>query len=157
MGINVVDRVRIYANGKCRPGEVSNDSGGEECSDDEECVMEKEELEEPILAIKESLACGLPIENEYYPSGKEGTRGKRVKVKHICYNCYSDRSFAENKHVEEKYERGGRSYLPICMVCLNSGVPVRFRKGGRSNVLQASAEKKRKREQQKVAHKRGKR
>ena len=82
-------------------------------------------------------------------SGKDATRGKRVKVKHLCHNCYSQRSLAEDRHIEEVEDRNGRSYLPICLQCLRSGVPVAWRKGGRRNVVQATAEKKRKKSVQK--------
>ena len=127
------------------------DSGGE--SNEE---LNKEMEEEPLLFCREALACWMAIEGAYYLSGKDGTKGGKAKLKHICFNCYSERPLAEDRNVEEKCNRGGRSYLPICMGCLNANVPVSFRKGNRRNVLQASMEKKRKRAKKKVAQKRRK-
>lgn len=88
--------------------------------------------------------------------GKDGTKGGWAKAKHICFDCYSERALAEGRNVEEKCNCGGRSYLPICMGCLNANVPVSLRKGNRRNVLQVSMEKKRKRVKKKMAQKRRK-
>jgi len=125
------------------------DSGGKS---NEETNEEMEE--EPLLFCRETLACEMAIECAYYPSGKNGTKGGRAKVKHICFNCYSEKGLTEDRNVEEKCNRGGRSYLQIWMGCLNANVPVSFRKGNMRNLLQAIMEKKRMRAKKKVAHKR---
>ena len=46
------------------------------------------------------LFCGVAIEGAYYPSGKDGTKGGRAKVKHICFNCYAERALVEDRNSE---------------------------------------------------------
>ena len=85
------------------------------------------------------------------------TRGDRLPLKHICCSCYSENDLVTNTQVEAISDRGGRSYLPICIDCLKHRVPVTFSKGEITNVLQANTEKKRKKTAKKVVSKKARR
>ena len=85
--------MRIYTNGtrqQDRHGS-SNDDGNEGEANTETCDIEthedEEEVdEEPILFCKQGFTCGMAIENAYYPSIKDNTRGGGVVTNHICFN-----------------------------------------------------------------------
>ena len=113
--------------------------------------------DKPLLYCRESHAFQGAIIPEYYLSGSMPTRGDRLPLKLICCSCYSENDLVTNTQVEAISDRGGRSYLPICIDFLKDGVPVTFSKGERTNVLQANTEKKRKKTAKKVVSKKARR
>ena len=82
-GYTCCDRIRIYQNGTTTTGGDAN--------------------EEPILFCREALACGQPIENQYYPSGDDGLKGGR-KANRMQANSKRKRkkSQRENAHKKRK-------------------------------------------------------
>ena len=94
---------------------------------------ESKEREEPILFCREANMCGTAVEAQYYAPKDSQGRGKRIYAKRICCHCYTDRNLAKIKGVEEREERRGRPFHPICKNCLCNGVPVMYTKGGRKN------------------------
>lgn len=70
------------------------------------------------------------VEARHYAPKDSNGRGKRIHAKHVCWHCYAGRNLARIKDVEEREERRGRSFHPVCKDCLGNGVPVLYTGGG---------------------------